>query len=352
MSVKVNKKSGKRVRTVCIAAAVLAVLIFGAAQVLRDGESIAITESIEITITEDESLSDIASKLKDEGIIKYPLLFKAKAAMGGYAQSFHSGAATVTPGMSYSDILDLLVTPGREMVKIIIEPGLTAVETARQFEEAGLVNYDEFIAEVQNPSAFEYRFLEDLPSREYPLEGYLFPATYEIPKGMSAHDIVDLMLSGFDRRFTDEYYEKAAQYSMSVDQVTAMASIIEKETGDAQNKSKVATVFYNRRNAGKKLQAGSSLQYVLTEEKPKLSLNDTKLDSTYNTFVYEGFPSGPICSPDFDSIDAALNPDVNYYMYHAATKDGEDIFAITRDEFIAAIKGKELLISYDESVIE
>lgn len=351
MAVRV-KKNRHNPRVAAVIIVVLALIILSAVMMFRDSAGISIASSKHITIAENATVSQLADQLKQEGIIKYKSVFKAKASLGGYEGNFKSGGATILAGMSYDDILDLLVTPGREMVKIVIPKGSEARDIAEKLEEADLISAEEFLNELKKPEEYDYRFLADITDREYPLEGYLYPATYEIPTGMSAGDIVDLMLEAFDNQFKDEYYEKAAQYSMSIDQVIAMASIIERETGNDEEKANVAGVFYNRKNAGMKLQSGATVQYVLKEKKPQLSKNDLKIDSKYNTFVYAGLPIGPICNPGIESIQAALEPAVHYYNYHASTEDGEDIYSETKDGFIADINGKNLNITFDEGVIE
>lgn len=351
LSVRV-KKDRRSPKAVGIVIVILAVIILAAALMFKDSTGISISQSQHISIEEGMTTDQLADLLKDEGIIKYKTVFKATADLGGYEGNFKSGGATITPGMSYDDILDLLVTPGREMVTVIISPGSEAREIAEQLEAAGLLAAADFLEALKHPENYDYRFLADVTAREYPLEGYLYPATYEIPTGMSAESIVDLMLEAFDNQFSEEYYQKAAEYSMSVDQVVAMASLVERESGSAEERANVAGVLYNRRNANMKLQCPSTVQYILKERKPQLSQNDLRIDSPYNTFTYTGLPFGPVCSPSIESIQAALSPAVHYYTYHAATEDGEDLYAMTRDELLSVISGKQLKITFDESVIE
>ena len=184
------------------------------------------------------------------------------------------------------------------------------------------------------------------------MEGYLFPATYEIPNGMSAHDIIDLMLAAFDNQFKPEYYERATELGLTVDEVITMASIVERETDSGTERAKVAGVFYNRRNSGMKFQSCATVQYILGERKPVLSIADTQIDSPYNTYMYAGFPIGPICNPGTECIEAALYPEATDAYYFVLGKDGSHIYSKTYEEHLAAMQSTEQNISVDDSAIE
>ncbi len=331
---------------------ILAVIVGTAVIVLRDVDSVDINGSVQFTVFEGDSCDDVATALKDNGVIRYPLAFKIIARVGGYDQNIAPGIAVVQENMSYRDILDMLVMKNRANVTIEITAGMDSQQICEKLVENGLMTEEEFY-EATDPSLYpQYRFLEDITERENRLEGYFYPATYEIPNSMKPQEIITLMLDTFDKQFVSEYYDKCAEFSMSVDQVISLASIVERETSNKDAKADVATVFYNRKNNGKKLQAGSTVQYILGVRKPTLLTSDTESDSLYNTFVYEGYPIGPICSPGIDSIMAVLYPSVNYYEYHAETTDGEDVFAFTKDEFISKMNGKQAKIAFDFSILD
>ena len=113
-------------------------------------------------------------------------------------------------------------------------------QIAQKLDEAGIVSWQDFYAAL-NPDDYDYAFLKNLPERDGRMEGYLFPATYEIPNGMSAHDIVDLMLAAFDNQFKPEYYERATELGLTVDEVITMASIVERETDSGTERDRKST---------------------------------------------------------------------------------------------------------------
>ena len=169
---------------------------------------------------------------------------------------------------------------------------------------------------------------------------------------MTEHEIIDLMLQAFNNQFKDEYYDRAAQMGMTVDQVITMASIIERETDSEAERSKVAGVFYNRINSGMKLQSCATVQYLLGERKPVLSIADTQIDSPYNTYIYPGLPIGPISNPGIACIEAALYPEQTDAYYFVQGQDGQHIFSNTYEEHLAAMKEMTPSISVDTTVIE
>ncbi len=337
---------------VAIAAVIVVIVCVIAGILLKDSTGIDMqTATARVEIAEGEGMDAAAQKLYAIGAIKYPMLFKLQAKLGGYDANIQPGAATIANNMSYHEILELLITQNRETTKVVIPEGYEIKQIAEKLCEAGLVTWNDFYAAL-NPADYDYRFLENLPEREMKLEGYLFPATYEIPAGMSAHDIVDLMLAAFNNQFKDEYYDRAAQLGMTVDQIITMASIVERETDAQSERAKVAGVFYNRRNSGMKFQSCATVQYILGERKPVLSIADTQIDSPYNTYLYADFPLGPICNPGMECIEAALYPEQTDAYYFVLGKNGQHVFSRTYEEHLAAMEGSDPAMSVDSSAIE
>lgn len=353
MAIRVSETSyGKWKIPAMLAAVIIVIVCVFAGILLKDSTGIDMTEATaRVEIADGDGMDITAANLKAGEIIKYPSLFKLYAKLGGYENSIQPGAATITNHMSYNEILELLITPNRETTKVVIPEGYEIKQIAERLCELGLVTWNDFYAAL-NPSDYDYRFLQGIPERENKLEGYLFPATYEIPAGMSAHDIIDLMLAAFDNQFAEEYYTQAAQYNMTVDQIITMASIVERETDAESERAKVAGVFYNRINSGMKLQSCATVQYILGERKPVLTIADTQIDSPYNTYLHGGFPLGPICNPGIECIKAALYPEVTDAYYFVLGKNGQHVFSHTYEEHLAAMKDSDPTMSVDSSAIE
>lgn len=319
---------------------IIAVLIIGAAMsgiILSEVNSVKLSADTSVTVAEGDGASAVAAKLKNAGIIKYPTVFKLKSRFGGYDGKFTPGEAIVKNGMSYDDILKLMSENDRDSVKITIPEGFTVKQIRERLSDAGLIDTDKF-DKALNPDDYNYKFLKNLPERKNKLEGYLFPSTYYITKGMSEHDIINMMLAEFDAQFKDEYYDRAKQMGYTTDEIVTMASIIEKETDSAAERAKVAGVFYNRLNSDMKLQSCATVQYILGTAKPVLSVADTQTESPYNTYLHGGLPIGPICNPEAACIEAALYPEKTDAYYFVLGANGEHIFSKTYEEHEAAMK--------------
>lgn len=336
---------------VALFAILILIGIVGYVGIMRDSGGIDLAQDVTIIIEDGWGASTIADVLYENGIIKHPTVFRMQSKLGGYDDQLQPGAVTLTNGMSYNEILEQLSTANRDTIRVVIPEGYEAKQIQTALAEAGLPCAEEFTAAL-DPALYNYRFLEGLPERDNRLEGYLFPATYEIPKTFTAQEVVGLMLKSFDEVFTDEYYNRAAELGMSVDQVITMASIVERETNADSERAKVAGVFYNRLNSGMKLQSCATVQYALGEHKPVLSISDTRINSPYNTYLNAGLPIGPICNPGAECIKAALWPEETDAFYFCLSTSGEHIFSKTYEDHVKAMESNELIMNVDSSAVE
>lgn len=324
-----------------LVAVLVVITAINAVMIISDCRSVKVkNDSLGIIITEGDTVSSVVDLLYDEGIVNHPLIFKLVAKMEGYDTQIKPGAAEITSGMSYNEILALLSEDNRNSEKLVIPEGYELKQIKELIVEKGYATGEEFDAAL-NPADYDYRFLKQLPERENQLEGYLFPSTYDIAEGMTAHDIINMMLSEFDEQFTDEFYSRAAQMNYSVDEIITMASIIERETDAETERAKVAGVFYNRINQNMRLQSCATVQYILGERKAVLSVADTQIASPYNTYMNDGLPVGPICNPGLECIEAALYPEDTDALYFVAGADGKHIFSRTYEEHLAAMSENE-----------
>ena len=338
MTVKVTEnKYGFKWLILFIAAVLLIGVSVYAGIVLSDSKGINLASDTEITVDSGDGSAAVAQKLYNKGIIKYPFIFRMQSKLGGYDGKYLPGNAVITDGMSYNDILKLMISTIRNDKKITIPEGFTIAQIKARLSEEGLINEAEF-DKALNPDDYDYRFLKNLPERKNKLEGYLFPSTYFISEEMSEHEIIDMMLREFDTQFKAEYYDRAEQMNLTVDQVITMASIIQGETDSETERAKVAGVFYNRINSDMNLQSCATVQYILGERKAVLSVADTQINSPYNTYINSGFPIGPICNPETACIEAALYPEETDAFYFVQGRDGKHIFSKTYEEHEKAMK--------------
>lgn len=330
-----KRKKNKRTRigAICIIAIIL---IAGIATMgtlaFRDINGVGGDEKFYvIDVPAGAGASKVSNLLANRSIIKYPSLF---AAYAGNKYMFQQGRHSVNSSMSYKELLNVFANYAEggigEQVQIVIPEGYELRQIADVLEQKGLVDRDEFMEEV-NHGEFDNDFINDIPREENRLEGYLYPATYKIFSGTSAHDIVQMMLDAFKNNVIPVYNK--SNTSDSIDYVITMASVIEREAANDEEKKVVSSVFNNRIYDGKKLESCATIQYVLKERKAILSEADTKINSEYNTYKYKGLPIGPIASPGLVSIKAALYPDETNYMFFVSDSSGDkNYFSNTYEE--------------------
>lgn len=293
-----------------------------------------------IEIPSGSTTKSIGKILEEKGIILKQEAFVSKVKELDAANQLKAGNYQLSPSMSVEDIVNTIAS-GKiytERVKVVIPEGYEVRQIIDRLEKAGLIDRAVFEEELVNGS-FDYPFIASI-DRSTRLEGYLFPATYQFPKDITEHEIINQMLHAFDKSFDQAYYEKAKTLNMSVEEVITLASIIEREAMVAEERPVVSSVFHNRLLKPMRLQSCATVQYILGERKDVLSIKDTKIDSPYNTYQINGLPPAPIASPGKASIEAALNPAQTDYLYFVTTNngDGSHYFSRTLEEHNAAIK--------------
>ena len=309
-------------------------------QVLK---SIDPKNSIEVTVPLGSNVETIVQILNEKGLVKQPLIFKFMSKVGGYDDMYRSGIHLLSKNLDYEDMMKVLCSDP-VTVTVTIPEGKNFNEIVDILESKKLVKRETFV-KTANSETFDYDFLSKLPERKNKLEGYLFPDTYFFDPSAGEKNILNKFLGNFDGKFTTEFYERAKELNMTPDQIITLASIIEKETKLSEEREIVSSVFHNRlkskdRNL-KKLQSCATIQYILFNRdgkiKEKISDADTKIKDSYNTYLHEGLPPGPICNPGVESIQAALYPsEESQFYYFVAKGDGSHHFSKTLEEHNAA----------------
>ncbi len=299
-------------------------------------------EEASVTIPQGATTSDIADILKENGLINSTFKFKLESKMNDYDGTYQQGTYTLNQGMTHQQIMEMLQKGGNvdEKYRLVIPEGFTTQKIADRLEEQGIMTAQEFINEA-NQGTFEYEFLKDLPvseERKYKLEGYLFPDTYLLYEGVTAHEIIDKMLQRFDEIYTQQMRTAVAESGYTLDEIVTMASIIEAEIQVPEERKIAAGVIRNRLNAGMKLQMDATVLYAQGVTKEDVLYSDLEYDSPYNTYQVDGLPVGPISNPGAAALEAAIYPDENNYMYYVleAQGSGNHIYTETYEEFLQA----------------
>lgn len=231
-------------------------------------------EMVSVIIPSGTGTDGIAYILKENNLIRNTGVFKLQSKSKGYDGKFKAGQYSLSPGMSMEEIMKLLMEGKGDTVRFTIPEGYDIKRITEKLAKENLINADAFTKEIET-GQFQYEFLADAPAGPDRLEGFLFPETYEIFATANEHDIIDKMLYQFNKMFTEEYYARAEELGMSVREVITLASIIEREARIPEDRPLIASVFYNRMKIKMPLQSCATVQYILGEQKPVLSIKDT-----------------------------------------------------------------------------
>ena len=292
--------------------------------------------SASVTLTEEDTIPEIAEKLKDAGLIKYPNLFETFASLTKKGQNTLVGTITFDDKMvyDYNALINALSYRGSSMitVDVLIPEGYNCAQIFALLEQKKVCTVKELEEYAANGELEKYWFLDGVArGHKYCLEGFLFPDTYEFYVGDKPERVLDKFLSNFKYRFSDRLLDKFVALNsetglnLNVRQLVTMASIVEKEKATDTEGYTISSVFYNRLmnpSSFPYLQSDATLLYdVNFYSKGKLNTTSDKQKSPYNTYYVKGLPAGPIANPGLSSLDAALDPEDTKYFYFIYDKD-------------------------------
>ncbi len=295
-------------------------------------------------IEKGEGLKEIGQKLKDQGFIKNSKLFEFYAFLSQARNKFWPGEYHLNTGINLKELVKTLISEplAREKTVTLIE-GWTNKETGAFLEKEELAIQDDFFTaldeisrdeEILNkyeflPEAVEKSFVEDSQAK---LQGYLFPDTYRFYEQTTAQAIIKKMLENFDQKLDSQLRTKIKESGRTIFEMITLASLIEKEAALDQDRRLIADIFWKRLDAGWALESCATINYILGASKPRLSFEDTRTPSPYNTYLNSGLPPGPINNPGLSAIRAAIEPLENDYCCFLSTDEGKVIFSQTIEE--------------------
>lgn len=331
-----NRKSRKGIVVVVILAILVGVIASGYFYMssAKNPMNKNSNKEISVNIEQGYGTGAIAKILKKKGVIANASGFKLLSRIEGNDGKYKAGTYLLSPSMSADEIMKILIEGKQDVVKITIPEGYYLKQIAAKVADSGVCSADEFMKETQEGD-FDRDCVAAMQTGENRMEGFLFPATYYVSKGDSAHNIIDMMLKKFDSEYADALNSLKTAPKYNTAEIVTIASLIENEARLDEERALISSVIYNRLNIGMKLRIDATVQYALGEHKSRLYNSDLKVDSPYNTYKVEGLPAGPICSPGAASIKAAMEPASTEYLYYVASpsKDGSHNFATNEADF-------------------
>ncbi|MGE0042192.1 MAG: endolytic transglycosylase MltG [Vicinamibacterales bacterium] len=272
----------------------------------------------------------IGRRLVAAGVVRDEQRFRVALWRSGHSRDLKAGEYRFADALPVDAVIARLAAGDVYKRQITFREGLTVVEMARHFAERGFGDEAAFLAAAADPTP-----IRDLDPDAPDLEGYLFPETYTLARGVPAADVVGEMVGHFKAAYRPELRAAAAAAGLTTRQVVTLASLVEKETARAEERPLVAAVYRNRLRIGMGMQADPTVIYALEragEWDGNLTRADLQFDSPYNTYRYRGLPPGPIAAPGLASLEAAVAPADVKYLYFVSRNDGSHVFASTLAE--------------------
>lgn len=290
-------------------------------------------QNIEIKVERGEPFASVVHKLKERGALPNDRLFSLWARLWKLDTKIHWGFYRFELPLAPAALLDQMVVGKGLFYRVTIPEGLTLREIADVLQEAGIANKERLLAEAADPN-----LLSELGFEETGIEGYLFPDTYYFPPSVTESEILIAMVEQFHAVFDPMMRRYAQEPELTPHELLTLASVIEKETGDATERPLVSAVFHNRLKLKMPLQSDPTVIYGMETPSNNITRKDLKSRSPYNTYRVKGLPPGPICNPGLASLKAALFPAAAPYLYFVSKNDGSHFFSVNLKDHNEAVR--------------
>ncbi len=289
--------------------------------------------NIEIEIPKGATFREVANILSKEKVLRDKNLFLVLGRISGLERKVRAGYYSIYGSMNLLQLFRIFKKGQIIEYEVTITEGDSLREIADKLSKKGITSKEKFW-ELTSDEDFLFSYDIDAPT----FEGYIFPDTYKIPKGMPLEDAIGMMINRMREVFSDEMLERAMEIGFSEREVLTLASIIEREAVTDAERPLISAVYHNRLKKKMPLQADPTAIYGIKGFDERITFKDLKRKTPYNTYVIKGLPPGPIASPGLKSIIAALYPAKVPYMFFVSNNDGTHHFSVTIEEHQAAVK--------------
>ncbi len=320
---------------------------------------------VTVTVTDSDTMGDIAQKLADAGLVRYPAVFKFYCKISDSREKISAGEFQLNEMLDYHALVGHMSSrsSSRKEISVTIPEGYECKQIFELLEKNQVCTVKELEKAVATMDLSGYWFLEEVDQEEGAncLEGFMFPDTYNFYMFDDPERVIKKFLRNFDNRFSEELVEGItelnntltdiwkkfgysdeyiASHYLTIRDVVNVAAMIERETAGSGESATIASVIYNRLcdPSYPYLNIDATIQYALGERKAVLSYEDLQIDSPYNTYRYSGLPAGPISNPGLNSLKAAIWPDETKYYYYALGNDGVHHFSKNAEEHQAFLE--------------
>lgn len=282
----------------------------------------------------------VADELKSAGLIQYKWLFKLFCKISNADTKIEPGQYTLKSSYDYRALIGKMRknSGAAATVTVTIPEGFTMSQIFYRLEENGVCSYEDLMEAAANEN-YEYSFLSGTePGDASRLEGYLFPDTYEFYKSQSAASAINKFLQNFYGKMSADMEKQVSDRGLTLREVIEIASLIEREAANDEERPVIASVIYNRLRYGWALGLDSAILYVHQDHEGEPTADMLEEESPYNLRLNTGLPPTPICNPGLSSINAALLPDnTNYFFFYLDPETRTHEFFETMDQFNAYV---------------
>jgi len=292
-----------------------------------------VSDSVEVVVPKGTTFRQAVEIFSKVNLMKDKNLFIFIGRISGVDRKIKAGYYAVQGSVSPFEIFEMLRKGKIMEYGITITEGDSLREIREKLSEKGIMKKEDF---MRLSADKEFLSSNDIDAPTF--EGYLFPATYSIPKGMDPEEAIGMMIERMKKEYSPELRERTSELRLSERKVLTLASIIEREAKTDEERPLISAVYHNRLKKGIRLQADPTAIYGIKSFKEKITIKDLRRKTPYNTYVIKGLPPGPICSPGIKSIIAAVNPAKVPYIYFVSQNDGTHRFSVTEKEHLTAVK--------------
>jgi UPF0755 protein len=294
-------------------------------------------DAVSILVKQGDSMSGVVQRLNQAKLIKGGKGLLLLSRVVGKDRHIQVGRYDFEKGVTLHRIFTKLTSGDVTLKQVTIPEGRTIKQTAGILQREIQIDSSEFVR-----IATDGQFTKSMGVQARNLEGYLFPDTYRFSWETTPEKVAQILVEQFRKIYADSLRGRADEIYFTLEQVVTLASMIEAEARDGDEREMISAVYHNRLKRGMLLQCDPTVIYALPELDRPLLLKDLEVDSPYNTYKYPGLPPGPICNPGKASILAALYPAQANYLYFVARGDGTHVFSSTlREHNNAKVKAKQ-----------
>ncbi len=301
-------------------------------------------EKIVFEIPAGRSFRQVAEDLQNKGVILSAFKMRVIARLTGLDAKVKRGEYALHRAMTPQEVLSVLISGKSIQYPITFPEGSNIFEMAALLESKGFFKADDFIKACKNKEIIRELLGVEVSS----LEGYLFPETYQLTKFTTIKELLTSMVNNFKTVYSmvENQFPPQGQNRLARHELVTLASIVEKETGAPEERSMIASVFYNRLQKNMRLQSDPTIIYGIWDETGRYIKNITKEDierpTRYNTYTVPRLPFGPIANPGREAFEAVMNPAQTDYLYFVSRNDGTHVFSRTYEDHLKAVRTFQL----------